>query len=117
MTMGPPSVDPGTSAAAAVKIMKEKGTSSVLVGEPGSAQGIVSEADISRKVVAMDKDPDDVQVDEIMTSPLIAVDISTPTYEIYRTMADHQIRHLLVTEKGKQVGFVSAKDLIAKPMF
>jgi signal-transduction protein with cAMP-binding, CBS, and nucleotidyltransferase domain len=77
----------------------------------------VSEADIVRKVVALDKDPTRVDVNHIMTSPLISVDIGTSIYEIYRTMADHHIRHLLITEDGKQVGFVSVKDLIARPLF
>jgi len=117
MTSGPPTVDLSTTVAEAVKIMKQQGSSSVLVGEPGSAKGIVSEADIVRKVVALEKDSADVQVDQIMTSPLISVDIATPVYEIYQTMAKYHIRHLLITEGGKQVGFVSVKDLIAKPMF
>ncbi|MFC2043395.1 formate/nitrite family transporter [Chloroflexota bacterium] len=117
MTNGPLSVDPSTTVAEAVKIMKQQGSSSVLVGEPGSAKGIVSEADIVRKVVALEKDSANVQVDQIMTSPLISVDITTPVYEIYRTMADHRIRHLLITERGKQVGFISVKDMIAKPIF
>jgi formate/nitrite transporter len=117
MTAGPPVVDRNTSVSEVVKIMKQQGTSSVLVGEPGSAKGIVSEADIVRKVVALEKDSTNVRVDEIMTSPLISVDIKTPVYKIYRTMADHHIRHILITDGGKQVGFISVKDLIAKPTF
>ena len=117
MTGGPPIVDPNTSIAEVVEIMKQQGTSSVLVGEPGNATGIVSEADIVRKVVAFDKDPAHVRVDQIMTSPLIAVDIKTPAYEIYRTMAEHHIRHLLITDGDSQVGFISVKDLVAKPAF
>ena len=117
MTAGPPIVDPDTTVAEVVKIMNQQGTGSVLVGEPGGAKGIVSEADIVRRVVALEKDSANVKVDQIMTSPLISVNIATPVYEIYRTMADHHIRHLLITDGGKQVGFISVKDLIAKPMF
>jgi formate transporter len=117
MTDGPPIVAPNTSVAEVVEIMKQQGTSSIMVGEPGRATGIVSEADIVRKVVALDKEPADVRADQIMTSPLISVDIKTPAYEIYRTMAEHHIRHLLITDEGDQVGFISVKDLIAKPSF
>ena len=117
MTGGPPTVVPNTSVAEVVEIMKQQGISSVLVGEPGNATGIVSEADIVRKVVVFDKDPAHVRADQIMTSPLIAVDIKTPAYEIYRTMAEHHIRHLLITDGGSQVGFISVKDLVAKPAF
>jgi len=117
MTSGPPIVDLNTTVTEVVKIMKQQGSSSVLVGEPGNAKGIVSEADIVRRVVALEKDSDKLKVDQIMTSPLISIDIATPVYEIYRTMADHHIRHILITDGGKQVGFISVKDLIAKPMF
>jgi formate transporter len=117
MTAGPPVIAPYTTVAEAVKIMTEQGTDCVLVGEPGSVQGIVSEADISKKVVALGKDSAELRVDQIMTSPLISVDVATPVYEIYRTMNQHRIRHLPITEDGKQVGFVSVSDLIAKPVF
>jgi formate/nitrite transporter len=117
MTDGPPIVDHHTSVSEIVEIMKQRGSSSVLVGEPGSAIGIVSEADIVRKVVALKKDPTGVRAEEIMTSPLISVDIATPVYKVYRTMADHHIRHILITDDGKQVGFLSVKDVIAKPAF
>jgi CBS domain-containing protein len=117
MTSGPPAVNPSMSVQEVVKVMKEHHSGSVLVGEPGYAKGIVSEADIVRKVVALELDPAKVQVEQIMTSPMISVDIATPVYNIYRTMAEHHIRHLLITEDGKQVGFVSVKDLVAKPAF
>ena len=117
MTDGPPIVDGKSTVAEVVKIMKQGGTSSVLVGEPGEAKGIISEADIVRKVVALEKDPANVKADQIMTSPLISIDIATPVYKIYRTMADHHIRHILITDGGEQVGFISVKDLIAKPVF
>jgi formate/nitrite transporter len=117
MTSGPPTVVLDTSVAEVVDIMKIEGTSSVLVGEPGVALGIVSEADIVRKVVALDKQPGSVTAGQIMTSPLISVDIKTPAYDIYRTMAEYHIRHLLITENGEQVGFISVKDLVAKPAF
>ncbi len=117
MTLGPPTVALGTSVAEAIEEMARHKTSSVLVGEPGRATGIVSEADIVRKVTALDLDPDDIPVNEIMSSPLIAVDVKTPVYEIYRTMADRHIRHLLITEEGEQIGFVSVKDILSKPIF
>jgi formate/nitrite transporter len=117
MTSGPPVVKNKTSVADIVQIMKQHGMSSVLVGEPGDTVGIISEADIVRKVVALEKDPADVTADQIMTSPLISVDIATPVYKVYRTMAEHHIRHILVTEDGRQIGFISVKDLIANPAF
>ena len=117
MTSGPPRVAPGISVAEAVQVMKEHSSGSVLVGLSGTAEGIVSEADVVRRVVALGEDPAKTTVSQIMTSPLISVDIKVPVYDVYRTMADHHIRHLLITDGGEEVGFVSVKDLIAKPVF
>ena len=51
-----------------------------------------------------------------MSTPLITIDIRTPAYEIYRTMAEKKIRHIVITDNDKQVGFVSVKDLIRRPV-
>lgn len=116
MTAGPPSVTPETTVADAVEVMQRHNAGSVFVGELGHVQGIVAESDIVRKVISKGLDVKQVKVAEIMSSPLIAVDISTPVYEIYRTMADKKIRHIGITDKGEQVGFVSVKDLIKRPI-
>ena len=116
MTEGPPIVSAGTSVSEAVQVMQRHTINSVLVGQPGEPIGIVSEADIVRKVIAAEQNPASVKVDQIMSTPLISVDVKTPVYDIYRTMAEHRIRHLAITEQGKWVGFVSVKDLLRKPI-
>ena len=100
----------------AVKEMKRHNVGSVLVGESDDrAVGIVSEADIVRKVLAEGTKPDTVKVEEIMSSPLISVDVKTPIYRIYNTMTKNRIRHLVITDQGQKVGFVSVKDLLRGP--
>ncbi len=113
MTKGPPVIAPDKTVAQAVEAMARYGGGSVLVGESDdNAVGIVSEADIVRNVLAAGANLDMVKVEEIMSSPLISVDVKTPIYKIYRTMTEHRIRHLVITELGKKVGFVSVKDLL-----
>jgi formate transporter len=116
MTDGPPTVAPGASVAEAVQVMKQHAIGSVLVGQPGKAIGIVSEADIVRKVISANQSPASMKVEQIMSTPLVSVDVKTPVYDIYRTMADNRIRHLVITEKGKWVGFLSVKDLLRRPI-
>jgi formate/nitrite transporter len=115
MTEGPVAVEPGISVAEAVQVMRQHNTGSVLVGPPGEAVGIVSQADIVHKVTGAGGDPTSVQVDQIMSTPIISADVATGIYDIYRTMADNNVRHLIITEDGRQVGFVSVKDLLKKP--
>ena len=82
MTLGPPDVDPDTPISEVVKIMQQQGVSSVLVGKLGNAEGIISEADIVRKVLAQDLDITKINADQIMTSPLISVEVTTSVYKI-----------------------------------
>jgi formate/nitrite transporter len=116
MTQGPPIVAPEKTIAEAVETMKHHSVGSVLVGKSDDdVVGIVSEADIVRKVLAAGVQPDTVQVKEIMSSPLISVDVKTAIYKIYSTMTEHRIRHMVITEEGKKIGFVSVKDLLRGP--
>lgn len=113
MTEGPPMIAPDKMVVGAIEMMKRYRVGSVLVGESeDNAVGIVSEADIVRKVLAAGANLDTVKVEEIMSSPLISVDVKTPIHKIYHTMTEHRIRHLVITELGKKVGFVSVKDLL-----
>ena len=116
MTAGPPAVAPDTTVTEAVQVMKQHTIGSVLVGRAGEPVGIVSEADIVRKVIAAGQDPGTVKIEQIMSTPLISVDITTSVYDIYRTMANNKIRHLIITEEGRQIGFVSVKDLFRRPL-
>jgi len=116
MTQGPPMISPGKTVVEAVEAMKSHSVGSVLVGESAdNAVGIISEADIVRKVLAMNAEPETVKAAEIMSSPLISVDVKTPIYRIYSTMTEHRIRHLVITDQGQKIGFVSVKDLIRWP--
>ena len=113
MTQGPPIIAPDQTVAQAVETMKTHGVGSVLVGtSKDDVVGIVSEADIVRKVLAAPAQSTEVKVADIMSSPLISVDVKTPIYRIYRTMTERRIRHLVITEEGRKVGFVSVKDLL-----
>ena len=116
MTDGPPAVSADTSVANAVKIMQENNSSSVLVGVRGEFEGIVAESDIVRKVTANGLDVTRVTTGEIMSTPLVCVDVKTPVYNVYRTLADNRIRHVVVTDAGRQIGFISVKDLLRRPL-
>ncbi|OGT83306.1 MAG: hypothetical protein A3G96_06090 [Gammaproteobacteria bacterium RIFCSPLOWO2_12_FULL_52_10] len=116
MTRGPPSVTPEATVAEVVSVMKQHNTGSVLVGELGHAQGIVAESDIVRKVISLGLDIKQVKVADIMSVPLITIDIKTPVYEIYRTMAERKIRHIIITDNNEQVGFLSVKDVLRRPI-
>ena len=51
-------------------------------------------------------------VEDRMTEPGVAVEASTPIPLAADAMADHCVHHLVVTERGRVVGFLSSLDII-----
>jgi len=100
----------------AVKMMQKHNIGSILIGEKGNAEGILTDADITRKVVATGRNPSQIKVSEVMSKPLISVDVKTPIHEVYRIMRSQHIRHLVITKDGKEVGIVSARDLLRESL-
>ena len=90
---------------------------SVLVGipgEPGQArtvEGIVTETDLVRRVVAREMPADTLAVDRVMTVPPLTVGAEQSVLDANQLMEQHRVRHLCVTENGLIAGVISARDL------
>ena len=96
------------------KFMHEKSIGSVLVKDKEEYIGIVTETDLSRKVLGGGMDPKTTKVTEVMTpQPIVTLDCHQPVTEANAYMAKKKIRHLPITENGKIVGMISVKDLVA----
>ena len=97
----------------AARILRDSKVGCLLVsGDHDRYIGIVSETDLVRKVVAGEKDPGRVLVSEVMTSPIITIEIDRSAHEASDLMAERGIRHLGVTEDGRIVGMLSVRDLL-----
>lgn len=100
------------SAFDAAKAMRERRIGSVFVEQHGRIVGIVTEADIVRKIVAEDHCPKDVPVQDIMSSPVIGIDAARPITDAADLMDRNQTRHLAVMRSGNIVGVLSVRDLL-----
>jgi CBS domain-containing protein len=105
-------VDAGTSVVDAAKLMKACNVGSVLVKQDGATVGIVTEADIVKKVIGADRGACFVPVEEIMSSPVVGIEERRPLTEAADLMAKHHTRHLGVTKGGAMVGILSVRDLL-----
>lgn len=105
-------ISPLDSAHKAAAVMAEHGVGSLFVEENGKIQGIVTETDIVRKVVAADLPLSATTVGRIMSAPLITIDRAQSVAEADELMSRHNIRHLAVTEGGRVVGVLSVRDLL-----
>ena len=93
------------------KLMRTNGISSVVVLEGKKLAGIVTERDIVN-LVAAGGDPHNVTVALGMTRrDLETVSPKTDIAEAAEHMAERNIRHLPVVDKGKVVGIISIRDL------
>jgi CBS domain-containing protein len=105
------SVPPETTVAEAAKLMKKSNIGSVFVGDKERPDGIFTERDLARKVVAEGLDPRTTTVADAMTRKLVTVESSEPLSSVFRCLAKGQFRHLPITEGGRVVGIVSLTDL------
>jgi len=97
----------------AAQIMQSEHIGSVFVKENDKFIGIITENDLSRKVVAENLDTETTKVRNIMTEPLISLDCSEHVAKANQMMAQKKIRHLGVTRNREIVGVLSVRDLVS----
>ena len=102
----------GTSVDEAARMMTERKVGSVFVEQNERLVGIVTEPDIVRKVVGESRQPYIVQVESIMSTPVIGIDERRPITEAADLMQQHGTRHLAVMKSGAIVGVLSVRDLL-----
>ena len=80
---------------------------------PDDAYGIVTQRDVVYAVTAWSRDPEDVQVHEIMTKPLVVVNKDLDIRHVARLMANVGLSRAPVIFDGELQGIVSVSDIIA----
>ena len=110
MIVNPQATAPETSIAAAAQQMREQAVSSLLITADGALRGIVTDRDMTGRVVAQSLDTS-LPVSEVMTRDLRSVTPETLAFEAMLLMAELKIHHLPVLEEGKVVGVVAGADI------
>jgi signal-transduction protein with cAMP-binding, CBS, and nucleotidyltransferase domain len=104
----------------AAKQMRAEGIGALLIerigkllrDREGQIVGLITETDIIRKAVAEEVDLANHTVEQMMTTPMITVEITWPLEDAYDMMKDSGVRHLLVSKDQIIVGLVSLRDLL-----
>lgn len=92
-----------------VRIMKNKGISSIFVTRSGNKNagtqnfpiGIVTERDILYRVITENKSPYKTMVREVMSSPVISIDEGATVRDTITLMREKNIRRLIVSRQTK----------------
>jgi CBS domain-containing protein len=76
--------------------------------------GMVTLSDIARKVLAVDRSPDRVNVYEIMSKPVITVSPNMDIRYCARLFSRFNLTRAPVIQNGEVVGLVSFTDMVVK---
>ena len=99
------------SAQDAAKIIAEKDISFLVIMNDGIPQGVLSESDFVRKVVAEDKKASEIKITEIMSYKFRSVGPTTTIEDAIQKMLNNNIRRLLILDNDKLVGVITQTDL------
>lgn len=112
-------VDGLTTVAEALRMMKHVETKCLLVNKrhEDDEYGIVLLSDIARYVLAKDRAPERVNVYEIMSKPVIAVDPQMDIRYCARMFDKFGLSRAPVVKHGQVVGIVSYTDMVLKGLY
>ena len=112
MTKNVKTISEDVAVSEAAEIMEKNNIGSVVVVKGNSPVGIVTERDITYRVVAPDKKPSTVRVSEIMSKPVETIEPDTTITEASKIMAKQNLRRLPVIEDDKLIGIITNKDIV-----
>jgi CBS domain-containing protein len=104
--------DPRQSLVEAAAKMRAHRISALAVLDGDAIVGIVTERDLLR-AIADGRQPAAAHVSQYMTQSPQTIEAGQPAAKAAEIMIRHRVRHLPVTDKGRLIGFLSARDLLA----
>ena len=111
MSAAPVCMTATASVAAAAKAMKERGVGTVLVVNGGRLEGLVTDRDITVRVLAENRDPMATRLGDICTTELVVLAPDDDVEHAARLVRERAVRRLPVIADGIPVGVVSIGDL------
>lgn len=97
----------------AARLMNERGIGCVVIATGGVLEGIFTERDVLRRVVAEGRDPATSVLREVMTTSLITCSPQASLDECASVMTQRGFRHLPVMGDAGLCGVVSSRDVLA----
>ncbi|MDS4019777.1 MAG: isocitrate dehydrogenase (NADP(+)) [Candidatus Competibacter sp.] len=96
----------------AMHSMIESGVNAVMVEPDASGQwGIMTDRDVLKKIISVNRSPARVKVGEITTRPLVTVKREMSLADAAQRMSQANVRRVVVEMDGKPVGMVTDNDL------
>ena len=103
---------PTASVREAARIMLETGVDCLVIERAPDILGVFTAHDMVRRVVAAGRDPGATMLVDVMTSPVVTCGPDDDVRRCIRIMAEREVGHLVVVDRGRLKGVVSLRDLI-----
>ena len=110
MTENPRSIGASASVVEAARLMRDEHIGSLPITDDEELVGMITDRDITTRVVAEAADPKMTSVGDVVSRDLISVEPDEDLEEAVQLMASHQVRRLPVVENGRLVGIVAQAD-------
>lgn len=105
---------PTDNALQAAQKMKQSNIAAVLITDDNERLlGIITERDLTRRVIAEKLSPEETQLGDIMTTKPNTLSPDDSAGDALEMMRERSFRHIPVCEGDKIVGMVSIRDLYA----
>ena len=111
MSAAPVCMAPDESVSDAARAMKQHGVGTVLLLTDGRLSGLVTERDITVRVLAENRDPRTTRIGDICSTELVVLDPDDDLARAARLVRDRAVRRIPVLRDGTPVGVVSVGDL------
>ena len=111
MTENPRSIGASASVVEAARLMREGHIGSLPITDDKELVGMITDRDITTRVVAEAADPKTTSVGDVYSRDVISVEPDKDLEEALQLMAQHQVRRLPVVENGTLVGIVAQADV------
>lgn len=92
--------------------MEREEVGSVVITDGDDPVGIVTDRDLTLRVIGENETPADRMAEDVMTADLTTIDAEAGFYEAADRMAANGVRRLPVMDGGSLAGIITADDLI-----
>lgn len=96
-----------------VNTMFEMNIGAIVIQDEERTIGVISERDITRKLVAKGLDPDTTLAQDIVYADVAILKSDSPVEKAMEVMGKQQRRHILVKEEDTLLGIISIGDIMA----
>ena len=112
MTKNPATAMPNSGLQEVAKMMRDCDCGAIPVVENNKVVGVITDRDITIRVVAENKNLQDVKVGDVMSKQVYTAKENDDVRDVANQMEKHKVRRVpVVDEQGKCVGIVSQADI------